>query len=65
MNENESVGVAHYCEFSWQLSLQDCALRWDKVVESCQWLATPCTVLSPFWLGSANLLYPPVHISLL
>lgn len=43
-NEDESVEVAHGCEFSchlsdWALlcsSLQDCDLGWDKVVKSCQ-----------------------------
>lgn len=71
VKENESVEIARCCEFSWQpsrqallcSSLQDCALKWDK--ESCQWLASPRTMLSPLWLGSANLLYPRVHISLL
>lgn len=71
VNENESVGVAHCCEFSWQpgeraplcSSLQDC-FKWDKAVESCQWLAAPCTMLSPLWLDSTNLVYPPVHNSL-
>lgn len=73
MNENESAGVAHCHEFSWQpseqalllcSSLQGCALRWDKDVESRLWLATPCIMLGPLWLGSANLLYPPVNMSL-
>lgn len=42
MNENESVEVAHGCEFScqpsdWSLlcfSLQHCDLRWDQVDEA-------------------------------